>query len=653
MILKASQRAGAMELALHLLNGDDNDHVTVHDIRGFVADTLEGAFREAEAISRGTRCEKFLFSLSLNPPEDGDVSIDDFETAIADVERKLRLTEQPRVVVFHEKNGRRHCHVVWSRLMFSEHTKRMIAINMAHFKRKLMDVSRDLYLRHGWKMPKGMMRGQSRSPFHLTREEHRQAMRLTQDPQAMKALFKGAWEQSDSLKTFGAALQERGFLLARGDRRGFVALDVMGGVYSLTRWIDVGTRDLKARLGKPEELPSLEQAKAFLSGRMTENLRRYLAEARHRAKDKRKPLVRDIRAIVAVQRKEREALITQQETRWVQETRLRASRFTTGMAGLWQRVTGEHDRIRERNETEAKAGFERDREELHTLIRSHLKERQELQKTVLFYKEEQKTEAMRLRQEMAQYVTTATEPAPALPDKPDNATILASKIEELETRMAALTGDLSQLQASLEDNRLSDEMRARIRRSIEKTMEFLHLKAIAAKTEEARAHDKAREYQLRQQEFNDCLRRYAVLQQQAERERLRQQAEYGFARSIHNMSYSLNGLPAWKITVMAPPPDKRLDEPKLIKSLRKYNMAGLENIVLNTPANASNPKDRPPLDPPLAVAEHRQNVLVVKEMLIRAGQLPRGDGRKRQITPVSALPASTFIKMNPATPNRR
>lgn len=241
MILKASQRAHGAELAKHLLNGDENDHVTVHEIRGFISDTLAGALQEAYAMSRGTRCSQFLFSVSLNPPEfdvesatsSADVPIEAFEAAIDEIERKLNLLGQPRIVVFHEKNGRRHCHVVWSRI----DTEKLVAVNMAHFKRKLMDISKGLFLRHGWKLPKGMQRGERRSPFHLTREEHRQAVRLTEDPQAMKALFKSAWERSDTKETFIRALEERGFLLARGDRRGFVALDVIGGVYSLTRWI--------------------------------------------------------------------------------------------------------------------------------------------------------------------------------------------------------------------------------------------------------------------------------------------------------------------------------------------------------------------------------------------------------------------------------
>ena len=47
MILKGNQRAGGAQLAVHLLNADDNEHVTVHGLRGFVADDLNGAFKEA------------------------------------------------------------------------------------------------------------------------------------------------------------------------------------------------------------------------------------------------------------------------------------------------------------------------------------------------------------------------------------------------------------------------------------------------------------------------------------------------------------------------------------------------------------------------------------------------------------------------------
>ncbi len=153
MILEGNERGFGSELARHLLNPRDNDHVTVHSIEGFIAGNLTDAFAESEAIAQGTQCRKYLFSLSLNPPPETRVTVEQFEDAIARIEAKLGLTGQPRAIVFHEKNGRRHAHCVWSRIDAS----RMRALNMAHSKRKLMDISIALYRYHGWSMPEGFL----------------------------------------------------------------------------------------------------------------------------------------------------------------------------------------------------------------------------------------------------------------------------------------------------------------------------------------------------------------------------------------------------------------------------------------------------------------------------------------------------------------
>ena len=68
MIPFASQRGGGQDLATHLLNEYDNEIARVEHIRGAIADDLHGAFKEwgaqAEAL---TRCDKYLYSLSINP----------------------------------------------------------------------------------------------------------------------------------------------------------------------------------------------------------------------------------------------------------------------------------------------------------------------------------------------------------------------------------------------------------------------------------------------------------------------------------------------------------------------------------------------------------------------------------------------------------
>ena len=54
MILNANERGNAGELARHLLNDRDNEHVELHELRGFASGSLHGAMKEAEAIARGT-----------------------------------------------------------------------------------------------------------------------------------------------------------------------------------------------------------------------------------------------------------------------------------------------------------------------------------------------------------------------------------------------------------------------------------------------------------------------------------------------------------------------------------------------------------------------------------------------------------------------
>jgi len=692
MIFSASVRGNAEELAQHLLNASENEHITVHEVRGFVADDLEGALLEAFAISKGSRCKHFLFSVSLNPPDYADVPIEDFEAAIEEIEKKLRLVDRPRIIVFHEKKGRRHSHVVWLRLKTSSHDRRrIIGIPMDHFKYKLMDISRGLFLKYGWKMPEGMVKGRTKDPSttaahsagNFRREEYRQAVRLAEDPQALKLMFKQSWETTDSKQTFGSFLSENGFFLAQGDRRGFVAVDLVGKVYSLSRWTGVSPRDLKARLGPPESLPVIEKARAFIAERMTATLKRYMDEVKAEAKQKRQPLVQEIRLMTAHHRKERSDLIYRQEQRHKDETKVRVARFARGVAGLWERATGEYQQKCAVNAAEIKSCRERDRKELHMLVRSQLQERQGLEKTVQFYRAEQIQETARIRREIAQYISTATEPK-ALPSSTsaaaggvaaisaplaqeirdakgqDFARIieklpLAIQLVQVETKIALLSGDLSLLQASLESNLLSDEMRGRIRRLIEKTLETLQLKAAETKTEEQKTQEKTREYQAKQAEFNDYVRQYANLQMKVEEERRRQEANRSFYAVIQNMSYALNGLPAWRISVMPPPEDRRLDERAYIQTVvRQRDNAQLVNRVFNAPENESLVARRPPINPTIAVPALRANVLEVKEMMARAGIRPPTGGGVSTVAPAAIrMTAVTSLRTSSKFNTRR
>lgn len=399
MILKAKERGDASQLARYLLSMRDNEHVELHEVYGFASDDLIEAFSEADAIARGTRCKNYLFSMSLNPPESAAVSKDVFEETADKIEKKLGLDNQPRAIVFHEKDGRRHAHVVWSRI----DSQRMRAINLPHFKTKLRDVSRQLYLDHGWDMPQGLQDRRLRDPLSFTREEWQQAKRVGLDPREIKSVLRQCWENSDNRASFEQALKERGFLLARGDRRGFVALDYQGEIYSLSRYAGVKVKEMEARLGARENLPSVDDVKERLAEGMTRKLQDFIKEAQRDAKQRYAMLDFRRTQMVARHRDERDNLSKLHEKRWLVETNERAARLPRGFTGLWRRLTGEYARIKKQNERELVASWQRDRVETDSLVMRQLDERQRLQADIKRQLARAQDELMRLRREIMSY----------------------------------------------------------------------------------------------------------------------------------------------------------------------------------------------------------------------------------------------------------
>ncbi|MCC0007696.1 MAG: relaxase/mobilization nuclease domain-containing protein [Hyphomicrobiaceae bacterium] len=398
MILVGSQRGGATQLAAHLQNILDNDHVSVEQIRGFMADDLKGAFNETQAVSKGTRCKQFLFSLSLNPPKDANASIDQFMDAIERAEDRLGLVGQPRAVVFHEKEGRRHAHAVWSRIDVAT----MKAINLPHFKNKLKGLSKELFLEHGWELPRGHRENGWKNPLNFSLEEWQQAKRLDLDPREVKQVLRDAWDRSDNQKSFAAALEEHGYYLARGDRRGFVAVDYRGEVYSLSRWTGVKTKELRTKLGEPDKLDSVDQTKARINSRLSDRLRDHLKTLRGQQREKFQPLINARKELVADQRMERAKLKRGQTRRWKQETRTRSERLNKGLRGVWELLTGKARAIRRKNDLEAYQAYRRDRSQREDLFQAQMKDRKSLQARFDALREHQMQERKILARKMAE-----------------------------------------------------------------------------------------------------------------------------------------------------------------------------------------------------------------------------------------------------------
>lgn len=369
MILQGNSRGGGRSLALHLLK-DENDHVEVHDLRGFVSDNLISAFKEVEAVSRGTKAKQYLFSLSMNPPPNEEVSVKNFEKAADQVEDKLGLTDQARAIILHEKQGRQHCHVVWSRI----DAEQMKAIPLPFSKMKLMDVSRQLYLEHGWEMPKGMIDRKHRDPKNFTLAQWQQAKRNGLDPKEIKRTLQDCWAKSDNQQSFKRVLEEQGYILAKGDRRAFVAIDHRCEVYSIPKWVGIKSRQVKGRITDQESLLSVDQARERMATGMLAHLEKMDAQHTHMIEKR----LKEIRARHSVekqrQQKERQTLKRHQEQRWVQEVKARQERYNRGLRGLIDRLTGKHSQIKAQNRSETEQATLRDQAERDAQRFKHLEE---------------------------------------------------------------------------------------------------------------------------------------------------------------------------------------------------------------------------------------------------------------------------------------
>lgn len=406
MILVGSQRGGAGNLARHLLNDRENDHITVQELRGFTARDLQGAFEEAHAVSLGTRCKQFLFSLSLNPPKDADIGLDDLLRAADRAEAKLGLSGQPRAVVVHEKKGRRHIHVVWSRI----DGEKMAAINLPYFKTRLNSLSKDLYLEHGWQLPEGYKENGWKNPINFTLAEWQQAQRLDLDPREIKQVFRQAWSHSDSPQSFRAALEDSGYFLARGDRRGFVALDIHGEVFSVARMAGVKTKDLNARLGDPDKLPGVDTVRDSVQKRLSSRLRDHLKASRQAQQQALKPLIETRRKLVDQHRKERRLLEQGIARRAKAEARMRGERLRTGLKGVLDFVTGRAARIRRQNEQEAYQGFVRDRSQRETLYAEQSRETSGIHKDFTALKARQREDRQHLAAKIGRMLRLTRQP---------------------------------------------------------------------------------------------------------------------------------------------------------------------------------------------------------------------------------------------------
>jgi len=264
MIIKGGSRAAPDQLARHLQRRDTNENVQILELQS-QNPGLRDALRDWQTLSEGTRGTKGLYHANIDPAADYVMTMDQWRRAVEVLESELGFQGQPRLVVMHEKHDRQHIHVVWSRTDIDTMTLCPDGNNYLAHER----ASQALELEFGHEQVPGKhaKRDREKQPefprAELNQAEWQQAERSGLDARQRKEQITALHAAADNAQAFKAALEEAGYILAKGDRRDFVIVDQMGDIHSLGRQIrGVKAAELREFMKgiDRETLPTIQQA---------------------------------------------------------------------------------------------------------------------------------------------------------------------------------------------------------------------------------------------------------------------------------------------------------------------------------------------------------------------------------------------------------
>lgn len=265
MIIKGKSRAGPSQLARHLGRADTNERIEILQLDS--AGTPAEAFRDWQTYTIATKGKLGLYHANIDPDAKYPMTPEQWTRAVDILEEELGLQGQPRAVVMHEKHGRQHIHVVWSRADMDTMTLRSDSQNYQAHERASLRMEQEFGHEHvPGKHAKRDRENQPEFPTaDVSHDEWQQQERSGIGHRERKAQVTALFEASDSGTAFKAALEDAGYVLARGDRRDFVLLDGDAKVHSLGRQLPgVKAKDLRAFMAdvSHEALPSVDQARA-------------------------------------------------------------------------------------------------------------------------------------------------------------------------------------------------------------------------------------------------------------------------------------------------------------------------------------------------------------------------------------------------------
>ena len=263
MIAKGNTHDNGARLARYITTGKEGELAHLLELRGFALRDITEAFRSVHVMAGKGQCQQPFFHVQVRNPEGETLTRGQWKMAVDRIESMIGLSDQPRAIAVHtdRKTGHEHIHIAWSRI----DPETLSARALPFFKLRLQKACRELESDFGL-TPVPSDR-KSSIDYAPKRNEEQQAIRLGVAVNDVRELLKAAFERSDCGRSFQFALAGEGLILARGDRRDFVAIDRAAGMHALgKRILGASAAEIRARLSdlSRDQLPSVEEARQLL-----------------------------------------------------------------------------------------------------------------------------------------------------------------------------------------------------------------------------------------------------------------------------------------------------------------------------------------------------------------------------------------------------
>ncbi len=288
MIIKSAQRAGARELAFHLMKEIDiaggKQDIVISDARYLMQEkNVFACLEDMELIAKvSPRCQKHLYHISVSP--NAPMSDADWTAFWQTYEAEFGLENLAYIEVTHDHENHdrpAHKHRVYERVdvalekavelsftkVRNEKVARMMEYHLGHSitigkhnRAVMLQLEKEGRAEITAWMQKGGAGKAERPVAEKSHDDHQQEARTKLSIEQVKADLQEAWGRADNGKAFEAAIAEKGYGLVRGDRRDFVIIDPHGGIHSPRRRLKVKAKEIKERWADLllEHLPTVE-----------------------------------------------------------------------------------------------------------------------------------------------------------------------------------------------------------------------------------------------------------------------------------------------------------------------------------------------------------------------------------------------------------